>query len=403
MSEIMQDQPSEIQAELERKASDALSRLYQADRGDKTVAKAYDAALDLHTLLTRPIKVAIGGEFSSGKSTFVNMLLGQHVVDMQASASAMPTVHFLHGAKTTYRTIGTKHSQSIADINTLREEDLHELECLEVTADVPFLKQFEIFDTPGTSDPSRSVDQLLTVVNQVDFVIWCTNATQAWRESERRMWENLPFELKQRSLLIVTHVDLPSIKPSLNRLMKRIKKDAAPLFKKIIPMELLAASSARDKTGKVTDQAAWEASGGADCLEAMAAISIEVRTDVFQNAIYDLENKIIPVIENLKTGAASFLSYWALEFTTTQSRLLDADNTMILRAHLKLIEGALAFLDGNSKTEAAEAKIIIARLEEAHDFIKIISLQKITDQNIQESCTAIKQLDWEFKNLTMLT
>jgi len=397
----MQGQLSDIQSELERKVSDAIVKLGRADPKNKSVAKAYGAAQDLHTLLTRPIKVAVGGEFSSGKSTFVKMLLGQHVVDMQASASAMPTVNFLYGAETTYRAIGAKSNRDVTDINELSEDDLRELECLEVMLDVPFLKRFEIFDTPGTADPSRSIDQFLTVVNQADFVIWCTNATQAWRESERRMWENLPFELKQRSLLVVTHVDLPSIKSSLNRLLKRLKKETASLFKKIIAMEQLAASSARDEHGKVIDQAVWEASGGAGCLEAMAAISAEIRADVFENAAYDLENKIMPVVANIEAGATKFLSYWTEGLTNAKSKLHDVDNAEVALGHLKLLEGALKFLDGSSKSK--EAKKITAHLEEARDFIGNILLQENTDENTQESRAVIDQLDWEFKHLNMLS
>ncbi len=399
----MQDQPSDIQSNLERTVSDAIETLAQADQGDTKTANAYGAALDLRTLLSRPMKVAIGGEFSSGKSTFVKMLLGQHVVDMQASASAMPTVDFIYGAKTTYRAIETESSREITDISALSEDDLRELECLEIMLDVPFLKQFEIFDTPGTSDPSRSIDQLLTVANQADFIIWCTNATQAWRESERRMWGNLPFELKKRSLLVVTHVDLPSVKPSLGRLMKRIQKEAAPLFKKVISMELLAAFSARDKSGKVTDQAAWEASGGADCFETMAAISAEIRSDVFENATYDLENKIMPVVAALKASSTPFLSYWIKALNSAKLKLRDADNATILSGHLKLLEGALAFLSKSDAPQSDESKKIIARLEEARDYIGVTLLQENADQNAKESKAVIEQLEWEFKHLDMLT
>ncbi len=398
----MQDSTAGVQAELEKTVSEAIAKLAQADRSDGLVARAYDAALDLKTLLSRPIQVAIGGEFSSGKSTFVKMLLGQHVVETQASASAMPTVNFLYGADPVYRAIGHTGSRSLYDISALSEDELRELECLEVTLDVPFLKRFEIFDTPGTSDPSRSIDQLLTVAHQADFVIWCTNATQAWRESERRMWENLPSELKAKSLLLVTHVDLPSIRPSVDRLMKRLQKEAGPLFNKVIPMELLAASTARDESGKVSNQATWESSGGAECLNTMEAISTAIRADVFENVEYDLKNKIMPVVAALKTGPGPFVSYWSHELNKTQSSLEGVDNAMVSLGYLKLLEGSQVFLEGNSKPQPQDAKKISTRLEEAHDYIGNILRQENTDENIQESHAVIEQLNWEFKHFNML-
>ena len=399
----MQNQTADIQTELEKTVSEAIAKLAQADRSDGIVARAYDAALDLHTLLSRPIKVAVGGEFSSGKSTFVKMLLGQHVVETQASASAMPTVNFLYGTDNSARAIGSSSSREVSDTSSLSEDELRELECLEITLDVPFLKRFEIFDTPGTSDPSRSIDQLLTVANQADFVIWCTNATQAWRESERRMWENLPSELKARSLLLVTHVDLPSVKPSLDRLMKRLQKEATPLFHKIIPIELLAADSARDESGQVTNQATWEASGGAECLNTMEAISAAIGADVFENVEYDLKNKIMPVVANLKAGPGPFLSYWTHELDKAQSSLGDEDNAMVSLGYLKLLEGSLKFLEGNSKPQPADAKKISTRLEEARDYIGNVLLQENTSKNTRESNAVIEQLTWEFKHFNMLT
>ena len=354
----MPDQISDIQKELEQSVSVAIAKLASADQSNANIARAYGDALDLHTLLHRPIRIAIGGEFSSGKSTFVKMLLGRHVVKTQASASAMPTVHFLFGADTAYRTIRTDSSQEVSDLNALSEDDLRELKCLEVMVDVPFLKEFEIFDTPGTSDPSRDIDQLLTIADQVDFIIWCTNATQAWRESERRMWESLPFELKKRSLLLVTHVDLPSVKSSVGRLMKRMQKEAGPLFNNIIPMELLAASFVRNKNGKVTDQAVWKDSGGAECLASMKAIATEVRADVIKSAEYDLKNKIMPVVAKLKTGPAPFLSYWTHELNKIQTNLANADNATVSLSYLKLLEGALAFSPTDTQPSFDDAKKI---------------------------------------------
>lgn len=268
--------------------------------------------------------------------------------------------------------------------------------------DVPFLKEFEIFDTPGTSDPSRDIDQLLTIADQVDFIIWCTNATQAWRESERRMWESLPFELKKRSLLLVTHVDLPSVKSSVGRLMKRMQKEAGPLFNNIIPMELLAASFVRDKKGKVTDQAVWKDSGGAECLASMKAIATEVRADVIKSAEYDLKNKIMPVVAKLKTGPAPFLSYWTHELNKIQTNLANADNATVSLSYLKLLEGALAFSPADTQPSFDDAKKITPRLKEARDYIGTVLLQENTDANTQKSHAVIEQLSWEFMHLDVL-
>src|SRR5258708_17918093 len=42
----------------------------------------------------------------------------------------------------------------------------------------------------------------------VDLAIWCTLSTQAWKESERVAWEQIPARLRSRGLLVATHSDL---------------------------------------------------------------------------------------------------------------------------------------------------------------------------------------------------
>ncbi|MCK4711650.1 MAG: hypothetical protein KAT26_02090, partial [Marinosulfonomonas sp.] len=95
----MADQTIGAYAELESAVDDAINKLTGADHSVAEVIEAYNTAQNLKARLTGPVKVVVGGEFSSGKSTFIKMLLGRHVVQTQASASSMPTVNFQSSAK----------------------------------------------------------------------------------------------------------------------------------------------------------------------------------------------------------------------------------------------------------------------------------------------------------------
>ena len=399
----MSNEATKTQIELEGTVAAALKKLGLADQNNSEIIKAKDAALDAQTLLTRPIKIAVGGEFSSGKSTFVEMLLGQHVVQAQASASAMPTVHFQYSETPGYRGLGPGGSKALDTIETLGEADMRELDCLEVMADIPFLRTFEIFDTPGTSDPSRTVDQLLTVSSQVDFIIWCTNATQAWRESERRMWEYLPFELKQRSILLVTHVDLPSVKASLGKLMKRLMKETANIFGAVIPVELLAAQKARDFAGNILDKAVWKASGGAECLATMHAMSAEIRAEVFHIIQHDLETKILPVANKSKPVPKPFITYWASELRKSRSNHSSGDHSSVTQDYLKLLNDSIAFIANNQTSADVAPEILVSRLKEARNYIENTLAQEKPRVSVKTHHNIIEQLDWEFRHTDMLS
>ena len=65
----------------------------------------------------------------------------------------------------------------------------------------PMLELMEIIDTPGNSDPNMAVETWQRMLEFADAVIWCTNATQAWRQSEAAVWDEMPLELQGARLL----------------------------------------------------------------------------------------------------------------------------------------------------------------------------------------------------------
>ena len=398
----MQKKASDKQAVLENDIGDAVNRLSRIMHVSDDAKASYILAQNLQSMLTSPAKLAVGGEFSSGKSTFVKMLLGQHVVKTAASASVMPTVHFQYAAEAKIRAVNADISYVISNLGKLSEEELQEYDVLEVMADLPFLKKFEVFDTPGTSDPKRDVDQLLSVADQVDFIIWCTNATQAWRESERRMWASMPTKMQQKSILLVTHVDLSSVKSSVDRLMKRLKKDAAPMFRDVIPIELLSACAARDSDGVIIDPNAWNNSGGADCISAMEAISVQVHEDKIQHVQYEFATKIAPFIDKNMSTTKSALRYWARLLEETKSYVRNADIKSIAERNLQILNKMLKFLDGNFELTPEENEKIFRRIQEAIVFMETIPTQEGTSKDAKRMHGIMKQLDWEFHSINML-
>lgn len=394
--------PPNIQATLEKDVGDAVNKLTRIRNVSGGAKEAYNLALNLQSMLTSPVRLVVGGEFSSGKSTFVKMLLGQHVVKTAASASAMPTVHFQYAAEAKIRAVNAGTSYEISNLDRLSEEELQKYDMLEVMADIPFLKQFEIFDTPGTSDPKRDVDQLLSVADQADFVIWCTNATQAWRESERRMWASMPAKLQQRSILLVTHVDLQSVKLSVDRLMRRLKKDAAPMFRDIIPIELLSACAARDSDGAITDPIAWNNSGGADCIVAMEAIFDQVHEDKIQHVQYEFATKIAPFIDANMSTTKSAMRYWARLWDEEKSYVSNADIKSTAESNLQILNKMLTFLDGNFELTSEENEKIVSRIHEAIVFMETIPAQEGGTEDAKKMHGIMKQLDWEFRFITIL-
>ncbi len=353
---------------------------------------------DIRDLLSRmeaPVKMALAGEFSSGKTTLARMLLGREFVSTKAAASAMPTVRFQYGTDETFCLVTKGKAQMISGVEALDEKQMRAADYLIITTDQPFLKQVEIYDTPGTSDPSRDHDQIVSVAEQVEIVLWCTNATQAWRQSERLMWESLPARLHKQSLLIVTHVDLEKVKASLGRLMKRMTKEAGSYFHSILAMDLLTALKSRFDAKLINNPIGWEESGGAACLQIIKSITTKIRETQIAEAEALLGMKFDSidaaptqaVPDNGTTGApVRFAAIWDRQMDELRK---GRQSPMDCFDFLQSLEGDKF---GQWSEPALVADEIRARIDEAIVFLKQAN-------NVETAKDVIAQLNWEFKNI----
>jgi hypothetical protein len=76
-----------------------------------------------------------------------------------------------------------------------------------VFLEAPILERLDFIDMPGSSDPNMSPDIWNAILPQADAVIWCTPATQAWRQSEAAIWDEVDPDVQERSVLLVTRID----------------------------------------------------------------------------------------------------------------------------------------------------------------------------------------------------
>jgi len=95
-------------------------------------------------------------------------------------------------------------------------------------------------------------------MDEVDSVVWCTQATQAWRQSEAATWQQISERTNGENYLLVTQVDKFHSERDLNRVMTRVRKETQGLFRGTFPISITEAIAAGE------DEAKWRASGAAD-------------------------------------------------------------------------------------------------------------------------------------------
>ncbi|MCG7520040.1 dynamin family protein [Ruegeria sp. Ofav3-42] len=231
---------------------------------------------------------ALMGEFSAGKSTLMNFLLRSHTLPTQVTATQLPPVWFSWGKQSAYvqRHDGTRED---IELDQLESVGVNDAQFVRIFLESDILEAVDLIDTPGISDPKISTDVWRRAVGQANGVLWCTHATQAWRETERATWVALPERLQHNSLLLITRADTLGPKDR-QKVLRRVNREAGHLFNRSILFSARDAITARDKSG---DAELWGRSGGGKMVDSFLEITEQImdnRADML--ARYQIDNSL---------------------------------------------------------------------------------------------------------------
>jgi small GTP-binding protein len=214
---------------------DALSR-FGADvaPGDTRTFDETIAHLDELFLLV------IAGEFNSGKSSFINALLGEKVLAEGVTPTTDRITLLRYGDEPTEKPL---------------EEFLLERD---FPADV--LRRLTIVDTPGTNAIIRRHEELTRdFIPRSDLVLFVTSADRPFTESERAFLSTIQ-EWGKKIVVVLNKADLLEAH-ELEQVVTFIRENARDLLgftPEIFPVSARLAQRAR---GDTSDEASWHASG----------------------------------------------------------------------------------------------------------------------------------------------
>ncbi len=214
---------------------------------------------------------ALMGEFSAGKSTLMNFLLRSHALPTQVTATQLPPVWFSWGKQSAF-VQGHDGSRENIGLDQLESVGVNDAQFVRIFLESDILEAVDLIDTPGISDPKISDDVWRRAVGQANGVLWCTHATQAWRETERATWVSLPERLQNNSLLLVTRADVLGSKDR-QKVLRRVNREAGHLFNRSILFSARDAIVARDKSG---DAELWARSGGGKMVDSFLEITEQI-------------------------------------------------------------------------------------------------------------------------------
>jgi small GTP-binding protein len=153
--------------------------------------------------------LVIVGEFNSGKSAFINALLGQQFLP----EGVTPTTAQIN----------------ILDYGQEPDRKVQEDGVLTVTYPADFLREINIVDTPGTNAIIRRHEQLTQeFVPRSDLVIFVTSADRPFTESERAFMERIR-QWGKKVIVVLNKIDLLE-DPEIAQVVEFIRQNALALL-----------------------------------------------------------------------------------------------------------------------------------------------------------------------------
>ncbi len=243
--------------------------------------------------LNEPPLIAVIGQFSSGKSTFLNALLGQDILPsgltpvtakaVRLKFAKMPllSVKFINGSESLLA------SSDLAELNKLGEQ----VSSMTLYAPSEILKEINFIDTPGLNS-LRDADTKETknTLKKVSGAIWLSLANNAAKASELESIKEILKANDLKAICLINQKDKLS-EEELESLLKHARQTYGELFEDII-----AISSKQALLGITNNNSLLEASNFNEALKAIKECFLD--KSFKENFIKARAKKIVKLLTN---------------------------------------------------------------------------------------------------------
>ena len=240
------------------------------DSGPRISIDAQDLLVDWYT--TKPV-FALMGEYSAGKSTLLNLLLDQAALPTKVTATNLPPVWLTFSDTPTCQGLRFDGTLENVDLTDTTDDVRDHYVVLRMGVPADRLRDTDIIDTPGISDPKLEKGALNFLGDYIDFTLWLSAANQAWRQTEKMAWQAFPDTLRADSVLLLTRADKLRNPKDVGKVVKRCASETADLFREIVPLMTTKAATVDHADRHDDADGDWAATGGA-ALESALATSL---------------------------------------------------------------------------------------------------------------------------------
>ncbi|MBN1839707.1 MAG: dynamin family protein [Campylobacterales bacterium] len=206
-----------------------------------------------------PMKVAITGQFSSGKSTFLNALLAKSILPTGITPVTSKVNYIRYGEAFKIRVRykdGRDEYHDISNISHFTDQrgSVEDIAYLVLYAPLNILKDIVFVDTPGLNSQAASDTQTTEkVLKEVDGIIWLTLIDNAGKMSELQVLEEYLGKYQNKSLCVLNQKD-KFTPEQVEETTQYVKSAFQKFFSDVIPISARQALESRSHDKKVMMQ-----------------------------------------------------------------------------------------------------------------------------------------------------
>ena len=147
--------------------------------------------VEMQAQLEEPFYLLVAGEYNSGKSSFINALCGEHILQQGPTPTTNRITLLTYGEKVGVKEVGDHLCQATYPMETLKDVTL--------------------VDTPGTNSIIVEHAALTeSFVHRAELVLFVTSSDHPFTESERQFLQFLKGKWGRKVLFILNKIDLKS-------------------------------------------------------------------------------------------------------------------------------------------------------------------------------------------------
>ena len=216
-----------------------ISVLARAQVPAEDLERLYQSIVQLEELFL----LVVVGEFNSGKSAFINAMLGQRVL----AEGVTPTTQQIHLVR---------HGEEV-------QQEVKGPTLVAISLPIPFLQETNIVDTPGTNAVIRQHEEITQeFIPRSDLVLFVTSADRPFTESERAFLERIR-QWGKKVMIVINKIDIIEEQKEIDKVVDFIQDNSRSLLgfvPEVFPISSKLALQAKTVTDEPVAADLWERS-----------------------------------------------------------------------------------------------------------------------------------------------